>query len=346
MKISELGEFGFIARQSPRLARRNGTLLGIGDDAAILDSLAQPVVTCDALIEGVHFRRDWISRWSTPRALGRKAMNVSVSDLAAMGATPVAAFVTIALNAEFAAEENSMEWIDEFYAGMEDSARTFNFTIAGGDTSRALHDIFISVTMIGESISSPIRRDGARPGDVLLVTGKLGESAAGLLLLQNPETEVASATRDYLLQRHFNPTPRLREMQAALKTASIHAALDLSDGLAGDASHIARASNVDIEIETALLPISAQLLGAAGTELENAAQRLALTGGEDYELLLAVAPENVEAITRAIEDATSTPVTDIGRCVARAENSEPQNPVTVIYPDGRRETTFSAWTHF
>ncbi|MDQ3814945.1 MAG: thiamine-phosphate kinase, partial [Armatimonadota bacterium] len=174
MNLYELGEFGLIARIQERLAQRAGVRLGIGDDAALLNALAAPVVTCDALVEQVHFRRDWIS----PRELGRKAITVNVSDIAAMGGRPVAAFITLALS-----DQDDVEFVEELYAGFEEAAARYDLTIAGGDTVRSPSALMLSVTLIGDA-PTPMTRGGARPGDVLLVTGTLGDAAAGLALLQ------------------------------------------------------------------------------------------------------------------------------------------------------------------
>lgn len=328
MNLSSLGEFGLIARLHTNLAQRSGVRLGIGDDAAVLESLAAPIVTCDALIESVHFRLDW----TTLRALGWKAMAVNVSDIAAMGGAPVAAFITLALPQNFAVEQ-----IEELYAGMEEAAAAFDFTIAGGDTTKSPGPVMLSVALIGNA-PQPLLRSGARVGDVLLVTGTLGDSAAALSALQHP-----SAAPDELWQRHYRPTPRLREIHAALGIENaIRAALDLSDGLAGDAAHIARASNVTLEIETALLPISENCHTMA-FQLQKNALTWALAGGEDYELLLCVAPEKADAVRFAIENC-GTLCTQIGQVLAR-ENA----PVMLLHKENgnkKREPAGSGFAHF
>ena len=327
---------------------RRGVTLGIGDDAAILKSLQTPVVTCDALIENVHFRRDW----TPPFLLGRKAMNVNVSDLAAKGARPVAALVTLGIGAALLSKPNATAWLESLYDGFEDAAREYEFTIAGGDTTRTQNEIVISITLIGESgTTPPILRSGAQSGDIVLTTGTLGDAAAGLFWLEDPVIKVAAETRDFVLTRHFDPTPRVREMQIALgapgigSTPNINAALDLSDGLAGDAAHIARASGVQIEIDVANLPISPACEEVAKKSgMENAAQNWALYGGEDYELLLCAAPANAASLSQAMMRSGSTPVTAIGRCVAQSENETA--PVVLVFSDGQREIPRAAWTHF
>ena len=360
--LHSLGEFGWIERQSRSLEVRAGVRVGIGDDCAVLDAVQTPVVTCDCLVEDVHFRRDW----SSPRQLGRKSLSVNVSDIAAMGARPIAAFVSLALPREI-----GLDFLDGFYQGMEEIAARFSFTIAGGDTSRSPRGLIINVSIVGEAAAKgeqekeqalPLLRNGAQADDALLVTGTLGDSAAGLWLLQNPQAVVSPASTEWLLRRHLDPQARCREMQAALQIGGVHAAIDLSDGLAGDAAHIARRSQLSLEIDTARLPISpacrevaeiaqmAQAISSAqnaaddvlsGNRVLDCGQNWALSGGEDYELLLCVAPDKAAAIARHIEDTTQTAVTPIGRCVA---SSQPR--VKLLNRDGVEIVASSAWTHF
>ncbi len=320
MNVSQRGEFGLIAHLHQSLQTRAGTQLGIGDDAAVLNALAHPVVTCDALVENVHFRRDWTSAFS----LGVKSMAVNLSDVAAMGARPVAAFVSLALPPDC-----QSDWISDLYAGMETLAARHDFTIAGGDMTAAPL-VFISVTLVGELMpqaqNRPILRDGARVGDAVCVTGDLGDSAAGLAQL------LAGGARDELLmRRHFEPTPRLdliRELMARDRDA-IHAGLDLSDGLVGDSSHVARASGVDIEIDAESLPISPPCRAAARA-LNQSALDWALAGGEDYELCLCVAPEFADEITG---------LTPVGRVVAGDGRVR-------VYQRGQLRASAEGWRHF
>ena len=340
MNLHQLGEFGLIRHLSGSLATRPGVKLGIGDDAALLDALSAPIVTCDCLVEGVHFRRDW----TTPYLLGRKALNVNVSDVAAMGGRCVAAFVTLALGPDV-----ELTWVEELYRGLESAAAEAGCTIAGGDTSRA-SQTFLSITLLGDA-PSPVLRSGARVGDVLVVTGTLGDSAAGLALLQQGQKGSQDADESLVLARHFDPMPRGREMNAALEVAAsgnvqdegaraVSAALDLSDGLAGDARHIAARSEVSLEIEVAKLPLSSGARAVA-ERLATDPVAWALRGGEDYELLLCVAPQAVAQLTQYVTTATGTPMTVVGRCVPREAA-----PVILLYPEGRREVAEGAWEHF
>ena len=335
MNLHDLGEFGFINRCREHLAQRGGVRVGIGDDAAVLDGITSPVVTCDCLVERVHFRRDW----TTPRQLGRKAVAVNVSDIAAMGGQPIAAFISLALG-----PHDDLTFVDELYRGLDEAAFNYDLTIAGGDTARSLSDLMINITVIGNA-PAPILRGGAREGDAVLVTGTLGDAAAGLAVLQNPDLEIAAAPRADLLQRHHDPTARLREMQAALaavsRSSNIHAAIDISDGLLGDAGHVAQASGVSIELEMERLPVT-KICRDAARALRCKESEWVLRGGEDYELLLCVAPLEAAAVIAAVTAATGTPVTEIGRCVPRASEA-----VTLIQTDGRRIIAPAiGFTHF
>ncbi len=348
MNLRELGEFGLIAHCASRLKQREGVVTGIGDDAAVLSSLHTPVVTCDALVEEVHFRRDW----STPFQLGRKAISVNVSDLAAKGAQPVAAFVSLAVSETLLEEDSAVAWLEALYEGMESAAAQYGCTVAGGDTVRSAREVMLSVTLIGDAGQSrPPLREAAREGDEVLVTGTLGDSAAGLFLLQHPEVEVPGDVRELLIQRHLDPQARLEAGLAARRQAEMgygpNASLDLSDGLAGDAGHIARRSRVQIEIDTTALPISpachtaARAAGEQGFEVS--ALQWALYGGEDYELLWCVLPGSVASISQGVSAATSIPVTRIGRCVALRGDSL---PVVLQDVEERNGAAKSAWTHF
>ena len=341
MNLSQIGEFGLIERLQNRLETRAGVELGIGDDCAVLGALQTPVITMDALIEGVHFRRDWTS----PRALGRKAMAVNVSDLASSGARPVAAFVSLALGAR-----DDVAFVQEFYAGFEDAAREWGFTVAGGDTTKSRGDLMLSIALVGDVIDpkrGPILRSGAKIGDVLLVSGTLGDAAAGLKLLQAGQSEISAISipaRDQLLNRHHEPSPRLELMKKLLEwdADALHAALDLSDGLAGDAAHLAKRSGVALQFDVEKLPISNSCRVAAQV-LDCDAIDLALSGGEDYELLLAVAPEKAQSLVAQFKNETPK-LTAIGECVAPDFASLPGG--VMVRENGALRETGRAWTHF
>jgi len=336
MQLHETGEFELIDQWQHllRRARHPKVLLGIGDDAACLNDLTKPVFSCDALVEGIHFRCDWISS----RQLGWKAMAVNISDMAAMGAAPVAATASLGLP-----EDTASEWVEELYVGFADAAAAFHFEVAGGDTTRA-NQIMISVAIIGELIGdNALRRDKARAGDVLLLTGNVGDSAAGLAVLKSGQIlESANAAVRYCIERHFCPTPRVREIRAALGEAGadVHAAIDISDGITGDAAHIAKRSQLDLEIDVAQIAISPECREVAQS-LKIDPMQWALAGGEDYELLIAVAPEKVDNVVAAVCANTGAPVHRIGHCVATSES-----PQVRLHREGHIIHAAGSWRHF
>jgi thiamine-monophosphate kinase len=296
-----MSELALIERIAARARRRPGTELGIGDDAALLSVGGTAVVTQDLLVEGVHFRRET----AAARDLGHKALAVNLSDLAAMAAEPVAALVGLCLPPGVGADE-----VGELYAGIEALAARHGVTVAGGDTT-AGPALMLAVTAVGRAASGvrPVMRSGARPGDVLCVTGALGASAAGLLLMERPAlaSAVTAPVAERLRAAHLRPEPRLAAGRS-LARAGARAMLDLSDGLAMDALRMARASGVRAVVEPGALPVAegvAEVAAAAGED----AGRLAAAGGEDYELLAALPPDAVEAARRA----APCPLTPVGR---------------------------------
>ena len=271
MRLSELGEFGLLAE-----LERRGLARGQDAEGAVLaDGL---VVTQDTLVEEVHFRRGWIS-WHD---LGYKAAAVNLSDLAAMGAEPEALLVALALPPDFGAEA-----VVELYEGLNEPG----VHVLGGDTTRA-DRLVLTLTAVGRSQRVP-GRSGARPGDVLVVTGPLGGAAAGLHALRKD-----LAGFDDLVARWRRPPLRLDEGRRLARVA--HALVDLSDGIAGDAARIAERSGCRIVLEPERIPRAARI--------EEVGDLPFWTLGEDYELLAALAPEAVEALG----------LTVVGRCEAGA----------------------------
>jgi thiamine-monophosphate kinase len=273
---------------------RGGRLLrGSGDDAAVTRAEGVVVTSIDSVVDGVHFERSTHS----PGDIGHKALARGLSDLAAMGAEPGEAYAALAAPADLG-ESDALEMV----RAMEELAVATGTAIAGGDvTAGPVLSIAVSVNGWAGSEHELAYRDGARPGDLLGVTGELGGAAAGLLLLRGLETALEAAERDALILRHLRPDPRLAAGRA-LALAGASAMIDLSDGLAADAQHIAEASGVAVEVRLEALPV------AAGVEaVAEAAGRdpfeLAAAGGDDYELLLTVAPERREAIEAAARSA-------------------------------------------
>ena len=335
MLLSEIGgEFGFIDRLRATYAGAAGDGLAVplGDDAAVLDvpSGLQVVVSTDLLIESIHFRRDW----SDPYSIGWKAAAVNLSDMAAMGADPTFAFVSLALTTE-----DTVESLERLYDGLSDCLNRYGARLAGGDTNAAPSGLSINITQLGTVPSgSALTRSGAKPGDVLLVTGTLGDSAAGLALLLAHGPARAEKLSHGLVTAHRRPQPRIVAARAARETGLVHACMDISDGLAGDLPKLCAASGVGARVSVAALPVSEALL-AAEALLDRSALDYALAGGEDFELLLAVAPGSVEAVRAAIA-ATGTSLTQIGEVL--------RSGLHFTAPDGSGDMALTAqgWDHF
>jgi thiamine-monophosphate kinase len=336
MNLSDLGEFGLIERLRRRLAGAGaapaaGTVVhGIGDDAAILGAPAgsELVATIDALIEEVHFRKDW----SRPEDVGWKSLAVNVSDLGAMGARPLGALVTLA-----APVWTPVRWIDRLYEGLAECARLYGCPVVGGDTIRSPASIAISVAALGSvPAGRAVLRTGAQRGDLVCVTGVVGDSGAALELLRRGKTVSGKRYRS-LLEWHFRPRPPVAAGSALAEAGLASSMLDLSDGLASDLQHIARGSKVGIRIEAARLPISDAARQAA-REMDTDPVRWALFGGEDYQLLFTVPQSRFQEVPPALGPLGVT-ATVIGRAVGRG--------VSITWPDGRTgPLRAQGWAHF
>jgi thiamine-monophosphate kinase len=309
VKLNELGEFAFIDRITPGCQGSDPrrVIRGIGDDAAVIDSGdGLLLVTTDMLVERVHFLRGTISY----RQLGYKALAVNLSDIAAMGGVPHEAFISIAIPPTISVEE-----LDELYDGMKALARNTGVNLVGGDTTGSKLDLCINVAVTGSVPRGEVLyRSGARAGDRILVTGTLGDSAGGLtILLEHPE--LPAEVERVLLAAHFEPELYLHEARLLAASGAAHAAIDLSDGLASDLRHVCRASGVGAIVDETSLPLSPalrQLCAAAGRDL----LRLALGGGEDYRLLVAVDPSHVGELQTLIAERTGRTLFDVGEIVA------------------------------
>jgi thiamine-monophosphate kinase len=307
-----VGEFDLLERIRERLPPAGPrTLLGSGDDAAISVPGGATVTSVDALVDGVHFRREW----GDPAQIGAKALAVALSDLAAMGAEAGEAYVVLGVPTDLD-EDGCMELLD----GLARVAEETGTTLAGGDVTRA-PALTLAVTVVGhgESPENLVARSGAEPGDALVVTGELGGATAGLLLLEQSSARSIDHTGlgsidQTLIARQLEPKPRLAEGRA-LARAGATAMIDLSDGLGGDAGHIAEASGVGLRIEAAGLPLAAGMAEVAGA-LRRDPVELAVSGGEDYELLAALPQERVADAATEIEERSGTALTRIGEVVA------------------------------
>jgi thiamine-monophosphate kinase len=304
-----MGEFELLAKLRERLPHPGPRVhLGSGDDAAVTLPGGATATSVDALIEGVHFRRGE----AEPQLIGRKALGTALSDLAAMGAEAGEAYVVLGAPPELD-EEEFLALLD----GMLSLAAETGTTLLGGDVTRA-PALTLVLTVVGHAAAPEqlIGRGGGEPGDLLVLTGELGGAAAGRLLLERPDLaeSVAEATAERLRARQLDPTPRLRSGRA-LAAAGARAMIDISDGLAGDAVHLAEASGAALRIEASSLPLAkgvAEVAAAAGRDpLE-----LAASGGEDYELLAALPPERLGEASTRIGEAAETTLTPVGEVLA------------------------------
>lgn len=280
------GEFAYIDWLRKRTPADPRVLLGAGDDAAVLGLTpgAPCVVTTDMLLEGSCFRLSEAG----PRRVGRKAMAVNLSDIAAMAARPVAAFVSVGLPAE-----GGRTIAEELYAGMREVADRLGTALAGGDTNSWHGPLVVAVAIVGEATSrGAVTRKGARPGDWLLVTGPLGGSILG---------------------KHLDFTPRVAEALRLHELAELHAMIDVSDGLAADVNHLCRESGCGAVLRADAVPVA-----AAAHRLNDGRSALdhALSDGEDFELVLAVAPEDGSRLVQQ-QPVAGIVLSHIGECVGQ-----------------------------
>ena len=286
------GERAYLARlikALPKPSKASGLALGPGDDAALWQALPgfQLAVTSDLLAEGVHFDLKFFSPWE----LGARTAAANLSDLAAMGAQPRAFLVSVAVPSR---RGIGSAWLDSFHSGLHAWASAFGAEPAGGDLSRSKAGLFIDACFMGEVESGQaLRRSGAKPGDWVLCTGTLGDSAAGLHLLQNPRAakSLDAGLKMILEKRHKTPVPRVLAGRWLLRHRAATSCIDISDGLASEAAHLSQASGLRFEFDAAYLPQSMACLSAAAA-LKKDPQAWALQGGEDYELLF-TAPEKI-----------------------------------------------------
>jgi thiamine-monophosphate kinase len=333
--IADVGERALIDRVRARLGPPTPFLpVGIGDDAAVLvpDRGALQVLTTDALVEGIHFDR----RFSTLNDVGYKALAVNLSDVAAMGATPRAALLSLILPDSLAAAE-----FDALLDGFAEMAADARVVLAGGNISRSPGPIVVDVSLVGSvKPRKVLTRSGGRAGDTLYVTGSPGAAAAGLAWLRahaesggNP----AEAGLRECVTRYRRPLPRTRIGVLLGRTRAARACMDLSDGLADAVRQVAEASGTGAVIEGATLPLGA----ATRTWFESQGVdpvHAALAGGDDYELLFSVRPKTGGRLRMVMREAQGVSIARIGELTA--------GPELVVERDGRREPLPAGYAHF
>ncbi|MBM3288508.1 MAG: thiamine-phosphate kinase [Candidatus Eisenbacteria bacterium] len=341
--LSTVGEFGLIDRLKlivERETRARGLsserlAIGIGDDAAAYrpDPDCEILVTCDIQVSGRHFVPSWIS----PRALGGRCIAVNVSDIGAMGGMPRAALVSLGLGPEIAVED-----IEALYEGMMDRLLPLGTLLAGGNVSSLESGLIIDVTVIGEvEKGRAIRRDTARAGDIIWVTGYPGSAAAGLAILEarggRPETGAIAS----LVEAYLQPAARPVEGRALGRSGAVTAMIDLSDGLIGDLRHMVEGPGIGALLRAESLPRSEPLREAAAI-LGRSAESLLFSPSDDYELLFTTRPEAAERAIGALREASTVPVWPIGEIIAEASGR-----ILLEARDGsRREAQASGWDHF
>jgi len=297
--VSEIGERGLLKLIRARVPAGQGVVVGVGDDAAAVETGPLTLVTTDSMVEGVHFLRDWCP----PRLVGRKALSVNLSDIAAMAGVPRHATVSLCLP-----PATPFSFVDGLYDGLLERCAETGVSLVGGNLSVTSGPIVVDVTLLGQG-DRLLRRNGAAPGDLVVVTGTLGAAAGGLrLLMQGARLDVDGALHatgvwtessgralTHCLRAQLDPNPPLAFARALAEHDLVHAAMDLSDGLSGDLREVCTASDVSAWVDAELLPVDPHL-----ASLERArggdAFSLALHGGEDYQLLFAVAPDRLDGL--------------------------------------------------
>jgi thiamine-monophosphate kinase len=307
MDLREIGEFGLINRIRKWITASDSAVIqGIGDDVAVIERDGKTLlVTTDLLIEGVHFDRSWID----PYRLGKKALAVNLSDIAAMGGIPKYFLISVGLPKDL-----SLSFISLFYRGLREGARKFRVDLIGGDTSLS-QKIVINICLLGEAEKkSLLFRRGARVGDDLLVSGTLGDAALGLKILQKKGfTEGPTG----LIERQLSPYPRIQLGQAIANHHYATAMIDVSDGLLIDTTHLLEESRVGARIWEERIPLSRSYRKWIHSYSKNLYQ-IALCGGEDYELLFTASPETRKKIS-SLAYSLNVPITRIGEILPKKE---------------------------
>ena len=324
-KTSEAALIHRLPKMAPDKARRSGVKLGIGDDAALFTPRRsyETILTCDWFLEGTHFLQDR----HPADAVGWKALARAISDIAAMGGEPRCFLLSLALP-----EPHTGRWLTEFLAGLRRAARKFNCPLAGGDTTRQ-SKILINITVVGEvRPGHAVMRSGARPGDIIYVSGRLGEADLGLKWLRSSDRILLN---DPALKKHLYPEPRIALGRWLAKRRLATSMMDLSDGLSTDLPRLCAASHVSARIEAAKIP-AVRVAAPKGAKSFDPLD-LALNGGDDYELLFTVRPDKAGSLPRTFR---GIPLTAIGEVTI-------ERSLKFIQPNGREQPLYaSGWDPF
>ena len=336
-RVSDVGEFGLIHRIND-LVNRDGirserVSLGIGDDTASF--LPRPgyeiLVTCDCVVEGRHYLPQYISF----RDLGRRCMTLNISDIGAMGGKPLYALISLGLKGEMLVQD-----VEEMYQGFLAELNSFNASIIGGNLTGSGNGMFIDITLIGEvKQGKSLRRSGAKPGDVILVSGYPGQAAAGLQLLLHGPDEV-KATGHPLITVYNTPSHRAHLGAAIAETGFATAMIDTSDGFLGDLGHICEESGVGADLFKERIPVSENLHDAARI-LHRDPKDFFLGESDDYELILTCPPGHVDLLRSVAAKCCPAPLTEVGRITQQTDG------ITLLLPGGERRPLKSlSWDHF
>lgn len=309
--VAEIGEFGLIDRIQKILPEvdHKDVIIGIGDDTAVirLDENRALLITCDIQVEDQHFRLKNIS----PYQLGRRATAVNLSDIAAMGGTPTFALVSLGFPKFFSVTD-----FDELFKGIHDQLLPFSAIVVGGNISNTESKLIIDITLIGEvSPTQLLTRSGARVGDRIFVTGRLGESGAGLSVLKKFGNNYPEDF-EHIVQKHLQPIPRIQIGQLIARSGFATAMIDISDGIASDLYHICKRSNVGAEIYQEKIPLPSNINNIA-TLTGKSALHLALHSGEDYELLFTIKPNTPMSLINSFATDSAVAISEIGRITSK-----------------------------
>jgi thiamine-monophosphate kinase len=332
VKLSEIGEFGFIDRISGQgKIRAEGVVKGIGDDCAVID-LGGPeylLLTTDLIVEKVHFLLDW----STPDIVGARSLTANLSDIAACGGIPRDAFLSLAIP-----DYVEVEWLDGFYQGLTSLARTYNVNVLGGDTTSSQGHLVINIAVTGlVSAGEVLLRHTARAGDIIVLTGPTGLSRAGCeILLKSQADSGMSATS--LVKAHLQPRPHLEEGRILAASGACTAAIDVSDGISSDLGHLCHDSVAGAVLYEDKIPVADELI-EMGPIVGKHPLDWVLNGGEDYVLLAAVNPRELDALLEQASQA-GRQFYPIGEFVSG-------HKMELVCLDGSiREIRPAGWDHF
>lgn len=317
-----------IGKPAQRMAGREkgNVIVGPGDDAAVLKTTKDKYIlfTCDCLVENVHFSLDY----AKPQDLGWKALAINASDIAAMAGRVQYAIVSLVLNKKI-----SEKWVDELYKGFKEFIKEYPLSLVGGNISRSDSSLVIDIAMLGEVEKHKfIKRSTAKVGDLIVVTGTLGDSKAGMEISQK------GGSNPFLTKKHLRPYPRLKEIKSITSTVKLNSLIDISDGFTQDLFHILEESKVSAKLDRAKIPISLQLKKFA----KEKAISYALGGGEDYELLFTLSKKEAKKLSKKVN---GTVLTVVGEIITCSPNLDGRKGKPKIFIDGE-EIVPKGYDHF